>query len=390
MHLLNVTRENKSDTRYGIRKSLIPVVDSLKEKGHRVEIFDQQKAANIKMNQLEIWLKKICLNGMKKKFGNAGIMAGHIISERVSVGWKAAKYAAKNNISHVHCHDPLLAYFYQLSSKIYRSTKCFGYKITAFGQFVKPRLGIRIDKKALQFLQNLEEKAERKAKWVILTTNSGMKQMQKDLKKETIPEHWHLVPNPVTVELYDRNLVRKKLGIAKDEKLLVAVGQLIPLKRFDLLLHSVSLVPSSHRPRIILLGDGPEEQNLNSLSVKLKIENNFEIKTTDNIGEYLSAADIYVSVSSTESFGLANCEAVLAGVPSICTNVGAVSELLGDAVILINDDKHIIAQQIRNLLASKELRSKLKKRSKSITAKWLDSDTIAKKMEDIFVSCKAN
>lgn len=387
MYILNVTRETAGDARYGIRKSLMPVVEALKKQGRRIEIFDKQKANAVHSGKHELWLEKSYLKYMNRRFDMDSVLARNLFHERMIVGRRAAKYAAKNGITHVHCHDPLLAFAYHFFSRFYGSTKCFGYKITAFGRFVKPRLGINIEQKSLSFLQKLEDIAEREARWIFLTTKSGMVQMQQDLAKANIPEHWHLVPNPVTVSLTGRKPARKKLGIAEDENLLVAAGQLIPLKRFELLLRSVALIPEKIRPRLIILGHGPEKNALYNLAEKSEI-NNFEIRLTDRMDEYLSAADIYVSTSSTEAFGMANCEALLAGVPSVCTKVDAVPELLKNGTMLTGDDPNEIASAIRKLLTDNAFREELLNKARAVTAGWPTPEQVSTKFINILANCK--
>ena len=44
MRILHITRETGSDSRYGIRKGLLPVIRALEARGHYVELFDQDKA----------------------------------------------------------------------------------------------------------------------------------------------------------------------------------------------------------------------------------------------------------------------------------------------------------------------------------------------------------
>ncbi|MFP4471199.1 MAG: glycosyltransferase family 4 protein [Bacteroidales bacterium] len=387
MYILNVTRETVGDARYGIRKSLEPVVGELKKQGHRVEIFDQQKANDAPSGKFVLWLEKIYLSVIYLRFGENSELARHIFTERMAIGRKAAGYASKKGVTHVHCHDPLLAYAYQFFSRFYGSTKCIGYKATAFGRFVKPRLGINIDEKSLSVLQKLEAQAESKARWVFLTTNSGMKQMQQDLGKEKFPKHWHLVPNPVIVAQPNRSVSRKKLGIADNEKLLVAAGQLIPMKRFDLLLQSVALIPGNIRPRIIILGDGPEKVSLYELAKKSGIHN-FEIRVANAMDEYYAAADLYVSTSSTESFGMANCEALLAGLPSVCTKVDAVPELLKDGAMLTGDDPQEIATAIQKILTDNSMRENLKRKALMVTSGWATREQIANKIEEILDQCK--
>jgi glycosyltransferase involved in cell wall biosynthesis len=209
--------------------------------------------------------------------------------------------------------------------------------------------------------------------------------MSRDLAFLTQPSRWHVVPHAVIKPLaYNRIAARKAIDVDENEKLLVAVGQLITLKRFSLLLESIALLPAILRPSVIILGEGEEQHTLQALAEKLDLGSRFEIRVTDNIGQYLSAADIYASVSSTESYGVANCEALLAEVPSVCTAVGAVPEVLGEGALLVSDKPKQIASALAKLLISDKERSMLVAKSKLQTEKWLVPEEIASMLENIY------
>lgn len=389
MHILHITREQGSDARYGIRKSLMPVIEALRTQGHHVELMDQKMAATIATNRLEKWLEIFYLKFMRYKFGKSGVQAWQLLVERVTIGRKAAKYAARNKVSHVHCHDPLLGHTYSFFAPFYGATRCWGYTVHAFGRFVKLRIGIMTNEKSLAHLQSWEKKAAHKAKWVVVPTKTGLTQMMHDLALKAPPIHWHVVPHAVIKHIGNRTIARQSLNLKEDEKLLIAVGQLIPMKRFSLLLESVVLLPVSLQPYILILGEGPEKEALQSQAKKLNLSKRFEIRATDNIGKYFSAADIYLSVSSTESFGMANCEAVLAGVPSICTAVDAVPELLNQCAILVNDKTEEISAALKRLLTSEVERKKLVAKANSITRLWPWPNEIALMMEHIYNKCNS-
>jgi glycosyltransferase involved in cell wall biosynthesis len=387
MKILHVTRETGTDSRYGIRKGIEPVLHALKKRGHEVEIFDQDKALTFPGSKAEKWVEKIYLKILRLRFGKKDTSASYIITERIRIGSKAAKYAAINKFTHVHCHDPLLAYAYSQFASFYGATKCWGYTIPAFGRYAKLRLGITVNQGYLKHLQHWELKAATKAKWVISQTNSGMNEMREDLGLDEIPQTWHVLGNPVKKLIGDRENTRNSLGIRDDQKLLLGIGQLIPLKRFSLLLESVALLPSDLRPYILILGEGPEEPVLCELAEKLNLTHGFEIRVTDQVGDFLAAADLYVSVSSTESHGNANCEAVLAGVPSICTAVGGMPELIGKGAMMVNDDPKEIASAMALLLSSEAECDILKEKARMITGLWSQPEYFAIERERIYSGC---
>lgn len=387
MKILHVTRSLGTYPKYGIPKSLTPLIGGLRENGHMVELLDQGIIGNMPLKPPEAWLIKRYLGYMKRKFGTEGISAWHVMRERVETGIRAAKIARQKSITHVHCHDALIGFMYDFFRKIYHSTPNWGITEHAFGRFVKLRGGVTSSERSLRTLQKYELKATGNAKWIVFPTTSGMMQFLKDMKIRAVSENWHVVPHVVEMELSGRNSARNKLGIASNEKMLIAVGALIPMKRFDLLLRAIAEIPKDLIQKIIILGNGPEKDNLIKLAQTLNLQQQLKITATNDIGEYLAAADIYVSTSGTESYGLANCEALLAGVPSVVTAVDAVPEVVGDAATLVNDHPAQIAGAIRNILESEELQNTLKQKAKVLTATWPDRQNLAERMIEIYRHC---
>jgi glycosyltransferase involved in cell wall biosynthesis len=277
-----------------------------------------------------------------------------------------------------------MGYTYNFFRKFYHSTPNWGITEHAFGRFVKLRTGIETSAKSLKVLQKMERKATNAARWIIFPTKSGMDQLLKDMRIAKASHKWHVVPHVVEIEKFDKAIARKRLGISMDDKILVAIGSLIPMKRFDLLFKAIAQIPLVTLQKIIILGDGTEKAALIHLAKELNIQQRINITTTENVGEYLSAADIYVSTSSTESFGIANCEAILAGVPSVVTAVDAVPEVVGDAAILVGDSPMDIAIAIKKVLESEELQTELKSKSEKHVRSWYKRDKLSDIMIDIY------
>ncbi len=384
MNILHVTRAHDTESKYGIHKSLFPIVKALRNRGHSVEVLDQGLASRIALRPWESWLVKSYCAWMRTRLGKGAPTAWQVVRERVDVGIRAAKIAARDKVTHVHCHDPLLGYMYDHFRKIYRSSTNWGITEHAYGRFVAIRPGIEIDSRSLNILQKQELQATQKARWVLFPTKSGMDRFFKDVPLQAPLSNCHIVPHAIDIKLIERALAREKLNIKKDEKLLIAAGQLIPMKRFDLLLQAAALLPRTIIPKIIILGEGPEYQTLVKQAAALNLADHVAITSTDHIGEHLSAADVYVSTSATEAFGMANCEALAAGVPSVLTAVDAVPELAGDAALLVTDDPQTIAEAIQSILTSKNVQQQLKTNAAARIALWQSPEAIADKMIKIY------
>ena len=75
---------------------------------------------------------------------------------------------------------------------------------------------------------------------------------------------------------------------------------------------------------------------------------------------YFGAADVYLSLSVHEGFGVPLVEAMAAGVPVVARGVGAVAETVGDgALLLAADDPSYVAAALRRVCTDATLRRRL-------------------------------
>jgi L-malate glycosyltransferase len=102
----------------------------------------------------------------------------------------------------------------------------------------------------------------------------------------------------------------------------VYMGRLVRHKNVDLLIKSVSLalrvVPDI---RVIIIGDGPENEKLRYLVSKLGLEKNVEftgfLSNYDEAIALMKSAKVFVSPSTREGFGMAALEANACGLPLV-------------------------------------------------------------------------
>lgn len=113
---------------------------------------------------------------------------------------------------------------------------------------------------------------------------------------------------------------------------LLAVGSLIRVKGFDLLLRAVAGLVGRHPDlRLRVVGDGPERQALEALAVGLGLGGVVTWSGWVDHGELPQAyrdADLMVSASLHEVHGVACLEAMASGLPVVGADVGVLPELL--------------------------------------------------------------
>lgn len=151
------------------------------------------------------------------------------------------------------------------------------------------------------------------------------------------------IPNGVHVRARDpqvRTATRDSLRLRTDDFAFLFVGRLQPEKDVGTLLHALSALPiAAHaRTRLLIAGDGPQRQLLETLVQRLNLNDEVQfLGVRHDVSNLLSAADAFVMTSVTEGQPMALIEAMAAGLPCIATRVGGIPALLeGGAGILTN------------------------------------------------------
>lgn len=138
-----------------------------------------------------------------------------------------------------------------------------------------------------------------------------------------------IIPLPYQEAAFDA-VSREDLGLKESDIYLISVGRLVRIKGYDYLLHALAQM---ERPdlKLIILGEGPEWENLQRIIKEKGLENRVIMPGAvfGNIKyQYLSCADIYVLSSVHESFGIVLQEAMQAGLPIVSTNDGGQNDLI--------------------------------------------------------------
>lgn len=125
---------------------------------------------------------------------------------------------------------------------------------------------------------------------------------------------------------------RTELGMDEGKRYIVAVGRLVRRKDYPTLLKAVR---DLHRDdtHLLLLGDGPERDNLAALASELGIADRVHLKgfVSDELKyQILSNSDVFALISLHEGFGVVYLEAMYCGLPVIAADQGGQVDLLSD------------------------------------------------------------
>lgn len=107
-------------------------------------------------------------------------------------------------------------------------------------------------------------------------------------------------------------------------KVIGTVGRLDVQKDLDLLLHAVAGMEAT---QLVLIGDGPQRQDLRQLATQLGIADRVTFAGwVDDPGPLLATCDAFALPSRHEGFPLAVLEAMARHVPVVATDVGSVRD----------------------------------------------------------------
>ena len=102
MRILHVTREGQSDQRYGLGKSLQPIVQALTLNGHTTTYLTRDDLNQSQKDNFQRWVKIIAGSFFSQSL--KGVMRALV--ERIQMGYVSMALAVKDGYTHVHAHDP--------------------------------------------------------------------------------------------------------------------------------------------------------------------------------------------------------------------------------------------------------------------------------------------
>ena len=157
----------------------------------------------------------------------------------------------------------------------------------------------------------------------------------------------------------EKEKIKEELGIMAD-MVIISVGQFIPRKGFDVLLHAIEQVP--HENVELLLIGGTEKAFQTEISDILpKYVKIIPFLDKQELFRYYCASDFFVLPTREDVWGLVVNEAMACGLPVITTNrCGAGIELIAEGkngYIVNVDDKYALAMRIKEMLFSTDLTS---------------------------------
>jgi len=193
-------------------------------------------------------------------------------------------------------------------------------------------------------------------------------------------------PNPE-----NRKKVRGALGIKEDTFVIVAVGRLVEVKNYAMLIEAAGKVKNRDNIKILLVGDGPLRSELESKITTSDLRSSVEILgQRDDIPQLLAASDLFVSTSTSEGMSNTIMEAMATGLPVIATDVGGTSVLIQhkkNGVLVASNDAAALAEELSNIMKNSDYAKLLGRTSRLECEKNMSLQKMADNYAALFQGC---
>ena len=199
------------------------------------------------------------------------------------------------------------------------------------------------------------------------------------------------VPNGVAPLPGDRSRVRAELGVRDADRLILAVGNLYPVKGHRVLIDAAGMLSTMHGLpgwRVAIAGRGGEEELLHQRIRALTLDRHVSLLgLRSDIGDLLAAADVWVMPSLSEGLPMALLEAMFAGLPIVASNVGGIPSLIQDAItgVLVPPENHtLLAERIADLLRAPAFAAALGSRARAVAREGYSVSRMAERYAELY------
>lgn len=233
-----------------------------------------------------------------------------------------------------------------------------------------------------------------------INQSDAITSVSESLKKDTlqffhIKKEIQVITNFIdNTEFEDLNECQRTQFASADEKILIHVSNLRPVKRVDEVLQIFKSVEKKVKSKLIIIGEGPDMEKVNSF-----LEENPELISkirllgkVNDLYRILRLSDVFLLPSEQESFGLAALEAMAANTPVISSNAGGIPEvnIQGETGFLAEiGNVEAMSNYTIKLLSNEELLAQMKINAKEQAIKF-DLKNILPIYEEMYKTTIAN
>ena len=194
---------------------------------------------------------------------------------------------------------------------------------------------------------------------------------------------------PLEVTEKKRSILKDELGIRAEETVIGTVARLDAVKNQALMLKATrALLDQDFPVRLLLVGDGPERDNLEKLAAELNLgESVIFTGFQSEPADYLSLMDIFLLPSFTEGTSMTLLEAMSLGITTVATRVGGTPEIVADGEtgkLFESNDLPAFTRAIQELLQAPDALSKMSQQARRRFEKRFSAEQMVQQYEHCY------
>lgn len=158
-----------------------------------------------------------------------------------------------------------------------------------------------------------------------------------------------VIGNTINKIFFNEALIEKK-SLNKKQFDFISIGNLLPIKGFDLLLKAFyRSTLYKENVHLTIIGEGVERNKLEAMIKQLGLSNSVYLpgrKNREQILEYLQNSDAFISSSLSETFGVVYIEAMSQGLPVVGTKCGGPESFISEeeGILVSTNDVNALSQ----------------------------------------------
>ena len=161
-------------------------------------------------------------------------------------------------------------------------------------------------------------------------------------------KRYEVVRNGIDIDLIKSKIIskldaRKKYGLNSKDFVIIGVGRLNVIKRFDFLIKVFNIYQKNNEnAKLLIAGDGPEKKKLMKLVESLDLkEKVFFLGNLDDVISLYCAADMHCVTSKSESASLTLLETQICGLKSLISSGVPIESVFSDLVSQLPENSSI-------------------------------------------------
>ncbi len=299
-------------------------------------------------------------------------------SVAIPFSWHILQTVKNLNLDIIHVHSPfLMGHLGEKCARKHKIPLVFTYH-TLYDQYAHymPFLRGLTSKIAKRWGINFSNKCD----LVITPTTIIKKYLQESGVKTAVVN----IPTGLEISDFaqvDKNWLREKYNISKNNVVLIYVGRLGKEKSVEFLVNSFSkIVNKVKKVSLVLVGSGPDEARLKSLAAEFNISSKViftGLLAKREVFNAYAGSDIFVFASLTETQGIVLLEAKASGLPVVAVAAFGVQEMVehGKDGFLTSNDEDIFTKQLLSLVQDSQLRRKMSQQARINAAQFSTEKT---------------